>query len=78
VAVAGRAGCRREAVFPDNPAGQVWTRANITEGLEPSALRQGLYMQAAVCERPDRTHAGNRSSNLDAVLFPFAGDGKRE
>jgi hypothetical protein len=62
-------GDRREATFPDNPAGKVWTRANITEGLEPSTLPLGLYMQAAVCELADRTYAGNWSPNLDGVLF---------
>jgi hypothetical protein len=71
-------GDRREATFPDNPAGKVWTRANISEGMEPSALPLGLYMQAAVCELADRTHAGNWSANLDAVLFPFSGDSGRE
>jgi hypothetical protein len=38
--------------------------------LEPSALPLGLYMQAAVCELADRTHAGNWSPDLDAVLIP--------
>lgn len=65
-------GGRRQARFPDNPAGQVWTRANITEGLEPSAFPVALYMQAAVCELADRTHADNWSPDLDAVLFPSA------
>jgi hypothetical protein len=63
---------RGEAKFPDNLAGQVWTRANITGGLEPSTLPLGLYMQAAVCELADRTHAGQWSANLEAVLFPEA------
>jgi hypothetical protein len=71
-------GDRCQAVFPDNPAGKVWTRANITEGLEPSALPLGLSMQAAACELADRTHAGHWSPDLDAVLIPFAGDVRRE
>lgn len=69
---------RREARFPDNPVGKVWTRANITEGLEPSALPPGLYMQAAVCELADRTHADNWSPDLDAALFPSARKAGRE
>ncbi|MBM3359712.1 MAG: hypothetical protein FJY54_18620 [Betaproteobacteria bacterium] len=58
--------------FPDNPAGKTWTRSNINEGLEPSGLPLGLYMQAAICELADRTQAGNGSANLAAVLFPDA------
>jgi hypothetical protein len=57
-----------EAQFPDNPAGKVWTRANIAEGVEPSALPIGIYMQAAVCELTDRTQAGVWSNDLPAVL----------
>lgn len=71
-------GGRREARFPDNPVGKVWTRASITEGLEPSALSPGLYMQAAVCELADRTHADNWSPDLDAALFPSAWKAGRE
>ena len=59
----------RPAQFPDNPAGKMWTRTNITEGVEPAAVPLGVYMQAAVCELADRAHAGNWSANLDAVLF---------
>jgi hypothetical protein len=58
------------ARFADNPAGKTWTRANIRDGLEPSSLPIGIYMQAAVCELADRTHAGNWSPNLNAVLYP--------
>jgi hypothetical protein len=56
----------------DNPAGKAWTRANITEGLEPEAWPQGPYMQAAVCELADRTQAKQWEPDLDAVLFPAA------
>jgi len=59
----------RETKFPDNPAGKAWNRANIGDGLEPSALPLGIYMQAAVCELADRTQAANWSMNLDAVLY---------
>ncbi len=58
--------------FPDNPAGKTWSRANISEGVEPSSLPLGIYMQAAVCELADRTQAANWSANLDAVLYPDA------
>jgi hypothetical protein len=61
---------RAGAKFPDNPAGKTWTRVNIAEGLEPSSLPLGLYMQAAVCELADRTQAGQWSANVEAVLFP--------
>ena len=60
----------RPAQFPDNTAGKTWSRANIAEGVEPSAVPLGIYMQAAVCELADRAQAGNWSANLDAVLFP--------
>ncbi|MEK7674522.1 MAG: hypothetical protein AAB676_01640 [Verrucomicrobiota bacterium] len=60
----------RDLSFADNPAGKTWTRANIAEGLEPSAFPLGLFMQAAVCELADRAQAGNWSANLDAVLYP--------
>jgi hypothetical protein len=63
---------QRQQQFPDNPAGKAWTRGNIGEGLEPSALTPGTYMQAAVCELADRAQAANWSANLDAVLFPSA------
>ena len=66
------AGLNREAQFPDNPAGKSWSRANITEGVEPSAFSLGIYMQAAACELADRAQAGNWSANLDEVLFPGA------
>lgn len=56
--------------FADNPAGREWTRANISEGLEPAEIAMPVYMQAAVCELADRQQAGNWSSNLKAVLFP--------
>lgn len=56
--------------FPDNPAGQAWDRATLTNGIEPAALPLGLYMQAAVAERADRSQAGRWQPNLDAVLFP--------
>jgi len=55
--------------FTDNPAGKTWTREDISEGVEPSALPLGIYMQAAVCELADRAQAKNWSVNLDAVLF---------
>jgi len=58
--------------FPDNAAGKSWTRANIAEGLEPSELPLGLYMQAAVCELADRSWFGNWTANLDRVLHPGA------
>lgn len=58
------------ARFADNPAGKTWTRANIRDGLEPSALPIGVCMQAAVCELADRTHAGKWSPNLNTVLHP--------
>jgi hypothetical protein len=61
---------RREAPFPDNPAGKTWTRTNIAGGVEPSALPPGIYMQAAVCELADRTQAGAWAANLESVLFP--------
>lgn len=54
----------------DNPAGRVWTRANVAEGLEPVELPAGLYMQAAVCELANRTQADNGSPNLAQVLCP--------
>jgi len=57
-----------ETQFPDNPAGKVWTRANIAEGVEPSALPIGIYMQAAACELADRAQVGVWSNDLDAVL----------
>jgi hypothetical protein len=57
-----------EAQFPDNPAGKMWSRANIAEGVEPSALPLGIYMQAAVCELADRTQTGAWSNDLNAVL----------
>jgi hypothetical protein len=57
-----------EAQFPDNPAGKMWNRANIAEGVEPSALPPGIYMQAAVCELADRTQTGVWSNDLNAVL----------
>lgn len=63
---------RREAQFPDNPAGKSWTRANITEGLEPSTLPLGIFMRATVCELADRRQAGVWSPNLEAVLYPEA------
>jgi hypothetical protein len=62
----------RRTTFADNPAGKIWTRTNIAEGLEPSVFAQGPYMQAAVCELADRTQAREWSVNLDAVLFPEA------
>ncbi|MBM3853952.1 MAG: hypothetical protein FJ399_12485 [Verrucomicrobia bacterium] len=62
----------RSLALADNPAGRPWTRANITEGLEPAALPIGVYMQAAVGELADRAHAGNWAPNLDEVLFPEA------
>jgi hypothetical protein len=63
---------RRDVRFPDNPAGKSWTRTNIAEGVEPSALPLGLYMQAAVCELADRTQASDWSPNLATVLCPDA------
>ncbi len=57
-----------EAQFPDNPAGKTWNRANIAEGVEPSTLPLGIYMQAAVCELADRTQAGVWSNDLPALL----------
>jgi hypothetical protein len=63
---------RREVRFPDNAADKAWTRANIADGLEPSAYPLGLYMQAAVCELADRTQAGNWSANLAAALHADA------
>jgi hypothetical protein len=62
----------RRTTFADNPAGKIWTRTNIAEGLEPSVFAQGPYMQAAVCELADRTQAGDWSVNLGAVLYPEA------
>jgi hypothetical protein len=53
------------ARFADNPAGKTWTRANIRDGLEPSSVPVGIYMQAAVCELADRVRTGNWSPNLD-------------
>lgn len=71
VAPAGaRPGGTRAAA--DNPAGRPWTRTHIREGLEPSGLPGGVYMQAAVCELADRTQAANWSPNLEAVLFADA------
>ncbi|MCX7887287.1 MAG: hypothetical protein N3B01_08580, partial [Verrucomicrobiae bacterium] len=57
------------ARFVDNPAGKPWSRANIREGLEPSSVPIGIYMQAAVCELADRVRACDWSPDLAAVLW---------
>jgi hypothetical protein len=44
--------------------------SGIGTGREPSSLPSGVDMQAAVCELAERTHAGDWSSNLAAVLNP--------
>ena len=58
--------------LPDNPAGKAFNRGNIGSGLEPAHFPPQLYMQAAVCELADRTHARQWAANLDAVLYPAA------
>lgn len=56
--------------FPDYPAGTVWGKHNITDGLEPSILPAPVYMHAAVCELADRKQSNNWTPNLDAVIYP--------
>jgi hypothetical protein len=63
---------RQMTAFPDNPAGQPWSREGIVAGLEPAAFPVGLYMQAAVGELADRTRADEWSPDLRAVLVPDA------